>query len=798
MGVVKNIMVRAIADFSGLIAGSRRAGDSMQNLSDRMNRYTGGMSGALTGVAGKLAALAGIYIGLSGLKTATEDAIKFDAMMETLNNRMGQSSVVFNHWMDTTGKALGLSKSQIAEYGNTYSNMLYDAAKDQEDLANKTSKFLEVSAIIRSKTGLAQEEVSKRMRSAMNMEADGADELGINVRATAVEQSKAFKELAGGVKAFSDLNSGTQKAIMYTYILDEATRRYGTSVSNNASTQTAIFIASLKDLSLSLGQAFLPIWTTVLPALTNLIDWLDRTAKQVGVFMRVMFGYSATDTTKSAQDSTQAFKGQTSAVNSLTDAHKKLAKAKAGVVGFDQINALPDKSDADDAADAVAKATGVDPKKEVSAASNVRNQPVMDDIDSDIGAEGLANRFKKAIQDMQDAWQSFKDAFKEQSGIVIAIESIGGALLLYFGAGAVATLVSFGASFATMMVMEVVPALYAFAIAQSAAFWEITLVVGIIAAVIAAVILMVKYWKEISIWAGKVWADVVAIWGNAWNWFDTQVIDPFVKGWNGAWVSFGKGVRDAWQSLVDAFVGAGTWFWENVLQPIIDFFVDFSVGVGKGALNAFIAFNKPFMAAGTWFRQNVIDPVIEKFGDLKSGVKTAAENAWTAIKDVFSTVGSWFSANIVTPIKNSFASIADGLGNGLVTAFKSVYNTIAGYMNDLINVWNKVTGSNPITSGLQIGVKLPMLAKGGITNGPMAAIIGDNTGGQEVVSPLSNLLGMVTTAVTQAMAFNSQSSNSRQTGDIILNIDGRQAARILKPFFDNENSRGGNVMINTI
>lgn len=799
MGVVKNIMVRAIADFSDLITGSRRASDAMRNMSERMGGATAGLAGGLGGVAMKLAALAGIYISFDYLKDATADAIKFDASMETLNNRMGASAIVFNQWAATTGKAMGYSKTQIAEYGNTFSNMLYDAATDQEDLANKTAKFLEASAIVRSKTGLSQEEVSKRMRSAMNMEADGADELGVNVRATAVEQSKAFKELAGGVKNYSDLSSGVQKNIMYTYLLDEVTRRYGSTVSGNAATQTAKFVASLKDLSLSIGQAFLPIWTTVVPALTDMISWLDRAVSKVAVFMRVMFGYSATDTTKSAQDSTQAFKGQTAAVDSLTDAHKKLAKAKAGVAGFDQVNTLPDKADADAAAAGVAAGTGADKPKTATAASNARNQPVMDDVDGQTGAEGFANRVKKAFQDVQAEWQKLQDAFKGQSPMVIALESIGAAILLYFGAGALAAVATFAAGMATALVTEAIPALYEFAVAQSAAFWEITLAIVVIAAIIAVIIVLATRWKEVWAVMKEVGAWIKEFFGNLATWFKDNVIDPFITGWNGAWSSFGTGVKGAWTTLTDEFKGAAKWFYDNVIKPIVDFFVQFAIDVGTGSGKVWDAMSGAFSTAGTWFKTNVVDTIITKFGNLKEGAKTAATDAWTEIKNVFSTVESWFGTNIVTPIKTAFAGIATGLGNGVVTAFKSVYNTVAGYLNGMIKAWNGITGSNPLTKGLSIGFELPMLAKGGITNGPMAAIIGDNAGGREVVSPLSDLQGHIATAVIQALAFSGAGSKSNAPqGDIVLNIDGRQLARITKPYFDDENGRSGNIMITTI
>ena len=51
---------------------------------------------------------------------------------------------------------------------------------------------MEASAIIRSKTGRTMQDVSERIRSAMNQEADGADELGLNVRTNAISMSRCI------------------------------------------------------------------------------------------------------------------------------------------------------------------------------------------------------------------------------------------------------------------------------------------------------------------------------------------------------------------------------------------------------------------------------------------------------------------------------------------------------------------------------------------------------------------------------------------------------------------------------
>jgi hypothetical protein len=76
-------------------------------------------------------------------------------------------------------------------------------------------------------------------------------------------------------------------------------------------------------------------------------------------------------------------------------------------------------------------------------------------------------------------------------------------------------------------------------------------------------------------------------------------------------------------------------------------------------------------------------------------------------------------------------------------------------------------------------------------------MVGDNPGGREVIAPLDRLQSMLTNSVVQAMQLGNTGGN--QSGDVVLNIDGRSFARIVKPFLDREQNRVGNdVRIRTI
>jgi hypothetical protein len=76
-------------------------------------------------------------------------------------------------------------------------------------------------------------------------------------------------------------------------------------------------------------------------------------------------------------------------------------------------------------------------------------------------------------------------------------------------------------------------------------------------------------------------------------------------------------------------------------------------------------------------------------------------------------------------------------------------------------------------------------------------MVGDNVGGREVIAPLDRSQSMLTSAVIQAQSMGT--TNGSNTGDIILNIDGRTFARIINPHLAKETQRvGKNVRLKPI
>ena len=132
--------------------------------------------------------------------------------------------------------------------------------------------------------------------------------------------------------------------------------------------------------------------------------------------------------------------------------------------------------------------------------------------------------------------------------------------------------------------------------------------------------------------------------------------------------------------------------------------------------------------------EGLIDFIVGVFtGDWK--------RAWEGVKKIFKGVFDSLWGIVKTP----FNLIIDGI-NWIIDGLNKLSITVP----DWVKYIPGLSGLAGKTWGINIKPITP-LAKGGITNGPMIALVGDNPGGREVVSPLDDLTDIVASAVGTAV-----------------------------------------------
>ena len=152
-------------------------------------------------------------------------------------------------------------------------------------------------------------------------------------------------------------------------------------------------------------------------------------------------------------------------------------------------------------------------------------------------------------------------------------------------------------------------------------------------------------------------------------------------------------------------------------------------------------------------------------------VKSSLSTTWNSIKSTADSVFGAMKTSVVNIWENLWSSLK-GTINAIIGGVEKMTNGIINGINGMIRALNRISFSIPdwvpslggksfkLNLSTISTISIPRLAKGGITNGPMMAVIGDNPGGREVVSPLDDLLGMIQAVV----------KNSNESGPINLNL----------------------------
>jgi hypothetical protein len=182
---------------------------------------------------------------------------------------------------------------------------------------------------------------------------------------------------------------------------------------------------------------------------------------------------------------------------------------------------------------------------------------------------------------------------------------------------------------------------------------------------------------------------------------------------------------------------------------------------------------------------------------VKNIVGQKAREAYDEFLGAFGPLEGHMRQYVFGPIERMIKGLQWAFSGGIESTLKKVFDSIAHRINGFLGslAGFNVLGKYPFSGITRFAI--PNLAKGGIATAATLAVIGEGRE-DEAIAPLSKLQGFVTNAVMEAMRFNG-GGTAQGTGDIILNLDGRAFARIVKPHLERENKRvGTNVRLNPI
>lgn len=377
MATLDELKVMIDAEIAPFRKKMKEVENQVKGTSDRVKNATAKVreqSNSIGSAFGKLAKFAGFAIlGKKLLDVgmySTQTALEVSASMNQIKRQMGESSQSFLKWVNDNANAMNMGVGEATNYGAVYSNLFSGFIKDTNKLSAYTAKMLQTSAVVAEGSGRTITDVMERIRSGLLGNTEAIEDLGINVNVAMIKSTEAFKKFANG-QSWQQLDYQTQQQIRLMAILEQATAKYGDTLSNSVNGRISLFKSLMKDAALNLGNSMLPIINAIMPVLNSFAMVLKNVTAKLAEFIALMFNKKATvkdgvggavgdmgnamkDVAGGAGDLADAVDDAGDSAGGLADNlgdsaknAKKAAKELLGLLGFDEINILQKPKDDD-------------------------------------------------------------------------------------------------------------------------------------------------------------------------------------------------------------------------------------------------------------------------------------------------------------------------------------------------------------------------------------------------------------------------------------------------------------------
>lgn len=377
MATLDELKVMIDAEIAPFRKKMKEVENQVKGTSDQVKNATAKVreqSNSIGSAFGKLAKFAGFAIlGKKLLDVgmySAQTALEVSASMNQIKRQMGESSQSFLKWVNDNANAMNMGVGEATNYGAVYSNLFSGFIKDTDKLSAYTAKMLQTSAVVAEGSGRSITDVMERIRSGLLGNTEAIEDLGINVGVAMIESTEAFKKFANG-QSWQQLDYQTQQQIRLMAILEQATAKYGDTLSNSVNGRISLFKSLMKDSALNLGNSMLPIINAIMPVLNSFAMVLKNVTAKLAEFIALMFNKKATvkdGVGGAVGDMGNAMKDAAGGAGDLADAvddagdsaggladnlgdsaknAKKAAKELLGLLGFDEINILQKPKDDD-------------------------------------------------------------------------------------------------------------------------------------------------------------------------------------------------------------------------------------------------------------------------------------------------------------------------------------------------------------------------------------------------------------------------------------------------------------------
>ena len=722
-------------------------------------------SAAKTNILGKalksLGFSSALYI-LHRLSGAIADAIlgatEWEGIMYRFGRAFGDSAQENYEWIKRLSDEMMIDTQTFMQYSSIFGTMLKGYGVVADDAAKMAMNYTELTYDIWAGYNdiyKTFEDAAIAVRAAIAGEVEPIRKAGFTIVDSQLKVTAANYGIAYSTQTASE---ELKSYLRYLTLVDQAHAQglIGTYAKemNTAEGLLRTLRQQLKSLANELGSLFLPILVRVLPyvqAFVSLIrDAIAALAALFGVDIQPVDFSGISSGLDAGADSAENM------ANSLGDAGDAAKKLKQYLAGFDELNVMPQTTNASAAGalgglggGAYAGMFDIDKLWDEEIFKNINSQ--VDELKEKlkhilitvgaIGAAFLTWKIGRSVLNFMDWLKRL-----QKNGVIKAIpktlKTLGGIALTVAGA-----IMMIGNAFDAWTNGVNVQNLTGMLTGLAAVVAGLALVAGTTGAAIGALVggvallvVGIKDWITTGeLGASTFWmleAGIVAVGAGlallTGNWIPLVVA---------AVAGIGLAIYNYWDEIKAFFVGIANWFDENVIQPIVNVFAPIVGWISEFFRGCWIIVQAVWQVASEWFNTNVIQPIVGFFQGVWTDVSAFFTNLWNDIVAIWTPVAEWFNTNVIQPITKFFSTAWESIKNAFQTAFtaignfaKSVFNgvigrveamvnRIIGAINGLISGFNRVVswaaniiGANWSGLSLISTVSLPRLADGGFVD----------------------------------------------------------------------------------
>lgn len=280
MAVVKNLLVRAGADFSELqkeMAKAQKfmktAGKDITNLGKKL---TLGLTVPIAGMA------------VAGIKLASD----LKEVQNVVDTAFGDSAKKVDEWAKTAIESYGLSELSAKQFAGTMRAMLGSMGLSADEADNMSMSLSSLAGDMASFYNLDPTEAFDKLRAGISGETEPLKALGINM---SVANMEAYALTKGINKSWKEMSAAEQATLRYGYIMENTKNAQGDFAKTNDGFANSMRVVKeqLKSIGAQFGAILLPALEKVLGKFREWLSFIQDLGPEIQKKILIIAGVVA-------------------------------------------------------------------------------------------------------------------------------------------------------------------------------------------------------------------------------------------------------------------------------------------------------------------------------------------------------------------------------------------------------------------------------------------------------------------------------------------------------------------------